>query len=422
MFTRQRFLGGAILVAVFLLAFLTIQNESFFGDEGFHFEQLRRYTVGEYGIDDQLTMFPGYHAVLGLLSALAGIHELNFYRLINIFFSLLSVAVFRKVLSILHPKEGGARVIQYMFLPILFPYFLFLYTDAFSLLLVLMAFWATLRRRYALAGLAGIASMAVRQNNILWLLFFFLALFWIELPGFARMIPQRYRPVRVKIFIAAHRSKIGAWILLNATTIFAVGFGLFAAFVVWNGGVAIGDKESHPFPSFHVGNIYFCLFLAFFIFLPLHLGNASLIIQRLRSSRLLGPSFVVLFLIFMLTFNNDHWYNQGLDSVYMRNRILSYFTETPLTKMLFFVPVGLSFLSFAVTPLVQPFGKLLSPITILYLIPSWLIEQRYYFVPFTLFLLLRGERSTRLENVSAIYSVLCALLLFIPVSLRWFFL
>jgi alpha-1,2-glucosyltransferase len=409
-----------MLVIAFLLAFLSIRNYSFFGDEGAHFAQLSLYQSGQYGrVHESLTMLPGYHVVLGLLSALAGIHTLNFYRLVNIGFSLLSVAVFSKVLSIVHPKAGVARIAQYAFLPILFPYFFLLYTDAFSLLIVLLAFWALLRGRYAAAGIAGIASMAVRQNNVVWLLFFFLAFLWIELPGFLSMIPPRLRNDRVRTFIAAHPTRVTSWTLLGGTAIFVLGFGLFVAFVVWNGGVAIGDKDKHPFPSFHLGNVYFCLFVAFFMFLPLHLANVRLIAGRLRSSRLLLPALVAFFLVYMLTFSNDHVYNQGLDSLFIHNRILAYFNQTLTLKALFFLPVACSFLSFAVTPLVRPFGVLLVPITVLYLLPSWLIEHRYYLIPFTLFLLLRMERSAWLENLSAAYSVVCAILLFTPVAMRW---
>ena len=209
--------------------------------------------------------------------------------------------------------------------------------------------------------------------------------------------------------------------LLAGTTIFAIGFGLFVAFVAWNGGVAVGDKDKHPFPSFHLGNVYFCLFVAFFVFLPLHVANARLVFDRLRTSRVLVPALAAFFVIYMLTFSNEHPYNQGLDSMFIRNRILSYFTQTPTLMALFFPPVAYSFMSFAVTPLVRPFGTLLAPITVLYLIPSWLIEQRYYFIPFTLFLLLREQKSARLENISAAYSIVCTILLLVPVSMRWLF-
>lgn len=412
-----------MIAVMFLMAFLAIHGESFFGDEGFHFEQLRRFHEGDFSIDHQLTMLPGYHLVLFAFSRAAGIHDLNFYRFINILISLLSVAVFRAILGILHPRATATRVVQYAFLPILFPYFLFVYTDAFSLFVILLALWLFLRHWYTASAAMITASLLVRQNNIIWLLFLLAALVLAELPGFLRIVRQKFilfallRRIRER-----YRTRVTRVRLLSAVAVFIMGIVLFAAFVWWNQGIAIGDKESHPFPSFHPGNIYFCLFLSFFMFLPLHLSNTKRIITALRTSRILWPLFLVFFLIFMMTFVNDHGYNQGLDSVYLRNRILTYFTETPTLKMLFFVPVGYSFLSFWTTRLTWPFSTLLYPATILYLLPSWLVEQRYYFVPMVLFLLFRESKSSRLETISAVYSGTFAILLFVPVALRWFFL
>ena len=39
------------------------------------------------------------------------------------------------------------------------------------------------------------------------------------------------------------------------------------------------------------------------------------------------------------------------------------------------------------------------------LLPSWLIEQRYYIVPFALLMLFRDEEAPWLENLSLVYAI-----------------
>ena len=65
---------------------------------------------------------------------------------------------------------------------------------------------------------------------------------------------------------------------------------------------------------------------------------------------------------------------------------------------------------------------LLYPMTLLFLFPSWLIEHRYYIIPFSLFLLLREQESERAEAGIALFSIIVSLGLYLPVIERTFFL
>lgn len=415
--------GAAVIAGVFLMALLTIHTESFFGDEGFHMAQLERFLAGNFSIHGELTMLPGYHAILFAAAWGTNLHSLNFFRFVTLIISLLSVAIFRAILRQTSTPWSGTRTLQYAFLPILFPFFILVYTDVASILFILLALFLHVRRQYALAALAGIVSMFMRQNNIVWLFFFFLLFIAEEWPCIIKMLPKplrllpRMRELRQKFTC---RVRPPAFIL--AASVFALGALLFIAFVLWNHGIAIGDKSAHPFPAVHTGNIFFALFLSFFLFLPLHLRNVPDIVRGLRRSRFLWPAIVVLFLLYMLTFKNDHGYNQGWDSVFIRNRILMYMTGVAWLKAMAFVAIAWAFVSFSVTTLARRSYWLLYPITILYLLPSWLIEQRYYCIPFALFLLFRKSRSQAFETWFAGYGVVCTILLFIPIALRWFFL
>ena len=109
--------------------------------------------------------------------------------------------------------------------PILFSFFVFLYTDVAAMAFVLASVLAFKLRRNVLAGVMGMTGIAIRQSNVVWLVFL-PALHLIETltgNGSLRMLaPEEWRT------------------MLRQTWIFLLGIGLFIAFVIWNGGVAIG--------------------------------------------------------------------------------------------------------------------------------------------------------------------------------------
>jgi alpha-1,2-glucosyltransferase len=120
-------------------------------------------------------------------------------------------------------------------------------------------------------------------------------------------------------------------------------------------------------------------------------------------------------------FKNDHPYNNIATYYFIRNFILVAFTKSNALKALFFLPMLYTFLSLIVTPLSRKSWYLFYAITILFLLPSWLIEQRYYIIPFALFMLFRKDQSPFFERITVAYyiGILCFLLPLI-VSLKIF--
>ncbi|MDD4319099.1 MAG: hypothetical protein PHW10_02125 [Candidatus Peribacteraceae bacterium] len=411
-----------LFAGVLVASFFAVKDATYFGDEGFHFEQIELFLKGELRNTGAVTTIPGHHAFLALLSVLTGLRSLLFYRAVTLCLGILSVFVFHDIARRLEPRTALVRTAQYVFLPILFPFFFLLYTDVPSVLLSLLALRSLLRRRYAGSALWGILSITVRQNNIIWLGFLFALFLWREYGRtLLRPLPSALRR-RLTPYLPAAQPPLGRFRLAAGWFWFLLGFVLFAAFVVWNGGIAIGDKGAHPFPNLHLGNVYFLLFLLFFFFLPLHLFRMKEAAARLRTSRMLMPLLVVAFVVYMFTFVNTHGYNQDLYSVFLRNRILVYFNLSLLLKTAFFLPVGFALLSLAASPRKRTEFLLLLPLTVLYLLPSWLIEQRYYFVPFVFFLLFRAGLSRRQEWAQAAYSVLFTGVIYYIVATRYLFL
>lgn len=411
------------IVVILCLAFLGVKDATYFGDEGFHMEQIENFQNGNFTVTGSLTTIPGYHAFMTVASRLIGERSLAFYRLVNLLLSLLSVFVFFRTARDVRETSALEKTVQYAFLPIVLPFFFLLYTDILSLLLLLFALRAQERKGYALASIFSGIAILVRQNNIVWFGYFFIAC--LHETGMLRRITELI-PLECIQRLARNlpnpkESAVHSANLLVSVIVYYLGFFLFAIFAKLNGGIAIGDKGSHPFPSFHLGNVYFLLFLLGILFLPMHLLNLKKIFRYLRTNRFAPTIVVSFFVIGMMTFVNTHGYNQGLDSVFLRNRILSYFTLTPLLKTLFFVPTTLALLSLLVTRFSKPIHYLLYPMTVLYLLPSWLIEQRYYFVPIVFFLLLRRDQSVLAERTQAIYSIVLSAVLYWIMATRWMF-
>jgi alpha-1,2-glucosyltransferase len=369
-------------------------NQDLLIDEHTHYDHITRFAKGDFSIGSKLSTIPGYHALMAVIAAAFGISSVAGLRLVSLGIAILSIVIFYVAARHFSPKNAHIKTLQYGFLPILFPYFLLLYTDALSVLFVVLGIWLILKKKYSLAGLSGILSVLVRQNNIVWLAF---------LLGYAYIEKRGQKD----------------WFLrLREYWVFLLGFIGFIVFVALNRGFAIGDRAMHPAFSLHLGNIWFLGFVVFVLFLPLHIANFRRVIDLARKKR---TTIVVIgiFIMYMLTFQVTHPYNTTWSQFFLHNRILMFFTSNLLLKVVFFLPVAYAGLSVAVTRLAR--GFLLYPITLIYLVPSWLIEHRYYIIPIALFILLKKEERKEVEySTIAMFALLSLLFVYLIGSLTTF--
>jgi alpha-1,2-glucosyltransferase len=389
----ETYFAAALITLTCLWAFLRLRDGELAADEGLHGLQIVTVAGGKLEIAKGLTMFPGYHVVMVLLAGLTGARSSTAIRTLSVVASVPVIPIFYLVVRQLTPRFAAVATLQFAFLPILFPFLFLLYTDGFSLVLVLLSVLLVLRGRRRAAAIVAILSVLVRQTNIICLAFV-LGLAYVEDHGF------ELSRERVTSFLRRH-------------PLFVAGLVAFGLFVVVNGGVAVGDRSAHPL-KFSLGNVYLFLFLYFFLLLPVHLAALRPALMALRDLRVLGGA-LLLYAVFMLSFVNDHPYNQLSveafryaddatftgQAPFLRNLLLHHATRSALTKTLFFVPVLLSCLLLLKTKLLQPRFLLIYPLLLLLLTPSWLIEQRYSLVPLALLLLARERGSPALEYATA---------------------
>ncbi len=363
----------AFAAVLFTGSFLLAKNALPIADEPVHYGQIMDILEGRDLLPHVCPYLPGYHWTMAGLSRL--FHDsrgpaLRFSATLLSFFCFITFFLLAKQID---RASAIQKSLLFILCPIIFPLFPLIYTDTYSMAFVFLSLYFALKERLLLSGIAGILGLLVRQNNIVWLAM-------IALIAYTdRYFPQyRWKDIRL-------------WI--GKFAFFFLALLLMVVFFFWNKGFVFGDKLNHSF-VLSCGNLFFLLFFFFFLFLPFHLANAPKILAFLKANKLIALVLAEVFLFFILFFKATHPYNSMARHIH--NWILwAMASPNFLTRCLCFLPVGYSILSLCVTPLRQRSFYLLYPFTILFLLPNAVIEIRYCFVPYTLFLLFKGKDSER---------------------------
>ncbi|KAJ2911237.1 glucosyltransferase [Coemansia aciculifera] len=243
-------------------------------DEVFHVPQAQHYCRGQFGVwDPKLTTPPGLYLIsivpAHLLRVLSPVDSsrwcsLEFLRSTN---WVLSLFLFWTIYSLLRQLRPGLSTIATTTTTLslsLFPVSFFLhhmyYTDTVSLLLVLLSYSLSLSRRHMAAGAVGFMSLWLRQTNVIWIVF-------IGFSAALRQIQSRARIVRPGDSLLSSIAQLCKWtarldrdvveVLLLLIPYAAVAL-CFIAFVRVNQGIVLGDKSNHE-PVLHVPQMfYFC--------------------------------------------------------------------------------------------------------------------------------------------------------------------
>lgn len=378
--------GLFLMIAVLTWLSIIFVGKSSYIDEPYHARQIQRFVKGNYDLVSQLTTIPGYHLTIAMVAKMLNTPGIKQLRLISLVFSLISIWVFFLLTKKLDAKNPLLKTLQYVFLPISFLYFPLVYTDIFSLLLVITAFYFAISKRYSISAFFSLAALLVRQNNITWIVFFWVYTYILE-NGFSFSWKKILEHIRR-----------GAGYIVAAI--------LFVIFVWFNGGVAIGDQGRQQ-AGFYMGNIYFFLAVMGVLFLPSIIASISREIKhnifkkRIIFGVLAGVIMACLFLFFRPTL---HEYN--LASGFLRNSILQLAYQQyawAYALAIFFGCLALSLMKF------EKKSLLLLPFVTAYLMPSWLVEQRYLIIPLVFVLLFRKETNSKIEYVNMLYFILLSI-------------
>lgn len=378
-------LGWLSLGLVWCAMLLLAQHGTLIVDELVHISQIAYFLHIEGGeFYKVLTTIPGYHLVMAAFLSTLDHITLGAARALSSLFGIVALALFWAIRRHVCPPDAQRATAQMMCLPFLFPYYFLVYTDALSLAAVLAGVLAALRGRHGWAALAMVAAIAVRQNNVLWVGFFAL----IAAGGTWRWTEWR------------------SWQVWRETSRlvwpYAVPLALFLAYWMWNDSISYSRDQSkiaHPDLHFSAGNPYFMLFLAG-CFFPLQvLAGLHRFVVRAKDLPWLWLLPFVLFTVFALAFEVSHPFNIVPDD-FLRHRILQVVARRTDCWIAFGLIASLAACGLAFTRFASPQAWWLLPIGLLFVGASWLIEHRYTFIPFVLYLALRKPESDWAERLT----------------------
>jgi len=362
-------------------------------DEVAHYVHINRFDHGDFRIAwDILTVLPGYHALSAVVLWATDQRTLAAARLLNAVYGLLAIGAFHWMRKNNIGKADAAATLQFALLPILFPYDFMVYTDVLSLAFVLAAGAATLGRRDILSGVLMIVALCIRQTNVIWLPLYA----WLALS-------------RDEAFVPSLRQA------LARTWPYALGIGLFLIYWICNGSVSLSKEQTtmHPDFSFHIGNLYFTLFLCALLFPLQVLDGLRSFARNVRARPWLLLAPIAAFAVFWLGFRIDHPFNQADEPWTVHNHLLQWVVSGAWSKAAFGLIAVAAACGLSGTRLHPRSAWILYPLTFVALASSWMIEHRYALVPIALWLAFRERQNEKIEAATtALWAVLavCACL------------
>ena len=250
----------ALALAALASAFTRVEGP--YMDEPFHLRQTQAYCAGRWDEwDEKITTFPGLYfcgaagawlrAAMGSTSVESACN-LSTLRSLNLLPALATPPLLAALLADMHPSlppsERAANVAVLSLLPMHFFFHFLYYTDSAAtcsvllLLLLLRRRPTTLARRLAAAAVAAL-SLSIRQTNAVWIAFGVASSAIAELRDSGALREHR-QPVRaVRELLRALPGALPALAAMHALPLMLLAG--FAAFVVHNGGVVVGDRANH---------------------------------------------------------------------------------------------------------------------------------------------------------------------------------
>ena len=278
--------------------------------------------------------------------------------------------------------------------PVLYFFTFLYYTDSGSVFFVLLTYYLSLRGNHFAAALASSASIFLRQTNVIWVIFTagVTALRTIQQsmdktalgdsPGFLVEL-KAYCIMFCKHFFELFKC-------LWSYGLVVVGF---AGFVVWNGGIVVGDKSQHKaclnFPQVFYLSFFTLAFSSPLLLLPLDILSY---IRRLRSilrkpllfiALLLVTTSIMTFTVYKFTYvheyllaDNRHYPFYVWRKVYARHQLVKYLMIPAYMFAGFCIHEKLTLKQHRLWVLI--FYTCVAIVTV----PQKLLEFRYFIIPY----------------------------------------
>ncbi|KIP06942.1 glycosyltransferase family 59 protein [Phlebiopsis gigantea 11061_1 CR5-6] len=244
-------------------------------DEPFHVPQAQAYCDGNFSYwDPKITTPPGLYMLSFILKRIFMLKcNLAMLRLTPLLTLLmLPIAVTRLLCyhkrvappsSFLTPLPEAVVLSAF---PVAWFFGFLYYTEVPSLVFVVLTVVAATEGKHSLAALLGTISCTFRQTNVIWVLYAYAssqvtALRFRRSSTGGKPATKLHDPPALAAGPADVFRMIASapWVIPEVLLKF-IPYGVvvagFTAFVIWNGGIVLGDKSNHT-PSFHVPQLYY---------------------------------------------------------------------------------------------------------------------------------------------------------------------
>ena len=385
-----------LISSIIFSLYNNVEKIPIYMDEKFHLAQTLSYYNNKFKEwNNKLTTFPGTFFFVSFFIKLLKlfnfeINENNSIKISRLFVVIISIFSFI-LLSFFKKKNNVEQDLKYKFqliiglFPINFFYNFLYYTDTFSIFSLILFFYLNLysSKNYFLRFLSGILCVSIRQNNIIWVNLFSLK----DVINLIGNLFNNYAGIK-KTF-----NNIFSTFLENLD-IFVIDL-LFIIFLVKNDlSVVLGDKSNHEM-VFHLAQINHLLIFSL-IFFPMFNYKTLRNVNKILNSKKKAARFLLIFCILICAVFQIDKFSYIHDFILSDNRhyIFYYFKRIYLKDNL--RHALLIYISFTHSIIINDNLKLLKDTRIisliicsfLSLVPSKLVELRYFTPCYIIFIIL----------------------------------
>ncbi|KAJ2496387.1 glucosyltransferase [Coemansia sp. RSA 1972] len=404
--TAAAVFGVYAIVSALVLQLVNTEVRTPYMDEQFHIRQAQWYCAGAFDKwDPKLTTPPGLYIVSLVVRAL-GACTLDRLRAVN---CVLGAGLFWTTYALIRlnarPFRAAMEALTLCMLPTSFFFAHVYYTDIASLLCVLLAQLLSLRGRHVWAGVVGGAGVWMRQTNVV----------WVALVGGAAVERWMREHGVVSGGLVQSVGHLVQWIkcprrwrevVLVAAPYISVVLA-FGAFVRANGGIVLGDKSNHQ-AGIHVPQMFYFYAFTAVMAAPTVLAEAQRYTHAVTMlSTAVGLALTMVMAVGVSRFTVEHPF------LLSDNRHYTFYIWKNLFRSCwwaryFYIPgyVGCMMVVHAALWRAPALWHVMWLVcTAAVLVPSPLLELRYFTVPLFLARLYMPTTLPRLSTELAIYAV-----------------
>ncbi|KAJ2646657.1 glucosyltransferase [Coemansia sp. RSA 1250] len=363
-------------------------------DEIFHVLQAQRYCAGEfYEWDPKLTTPPGLY-LASLVLRLCGLScSVPNLRLVNWVLGLGLFWTIYRLVHRLHSSSTCAAAATMMLAMLPVPFFCnhLYYTDTASLLCVLLTYLLSLQQRHTAAAVVGGLSLWMRQTNVV----------WVALIGASAALHLHAREIisaRNALSLQQSVVQLSGWATRWSNwrksaavwAPYAAVVALFGGFVMANGGIVLGDKQHHQ-AGLHLPQLFYFYAYTCVLSMPtvaLALSRLAHSIRQRSKCAIVGcVAVVAIMAVCVKYFTVEHPFllsdNRHYPFYIWKNLFRRHWTLRFLA-IPFYLAAG-HLVHASMRTYASPLWQLMwAACTAAVLVPSPLLEFRYFTVPFFL--------------------------------------